>query len=87
MISFPRSVNVLFLLFGLFQLMNALYTQLVIERQVRLALIDFLRGLVELDPLKRWSPVQVIIEFVLFSTLTHLSNYICLQFMQNLSSH
>ncbi|XAR71537.1 Non-specific serine/threonine protein kinase [Bertholletia excelsa] len=28
------------------------------ESQVRLALIDFLRGLVEFDPAKRWSPMQ-----------------------------
>lgn len=28
------------------------------ENQIRLALIDFLRGLVEFDPAKRWSPVQ-----------------------------
>ncbi|KAL3624324.1 hypothetical protein CASFOL_033140 [Castilleja foliolosa] len=28
------------------------------ERQIRLALIDFLRGLVEFDPAKRWSPLQ-----------------------------
>ncbi|KAB1205274.1 Serine/threonine-protein kinase ppk15 [Morella rubra] len=28
------------------------------ERQIRLALIDFLRGLVEFDPAKRWSPFQ-----------------------------
>lgn len=28
------------------------------EGQVRLALIDFLRGLVEFDPAKRWSPLQ-----------------------------
>lgn len=28
------------------------------ERQVRLSLIDFLRGLVEFDPAKRWSPFQ-----------------------------
>ncbi|XP_048138332.1 dual specificity protein kinase YAK1 homolog isoform X2 [Rhodamnia argentea] len=28
------------------------------ESQVRLALIDFLRGLVEFDPAKRWSPFQ-----------------------------
>ncbi|KAE9614509.1 hypothetical protein Lal_00012119 [Lupinus albus] len=28
------------------------------ESQIRLALIDFLRGLVELDPAKRWSPFQ-----------------------------
>ncbi|KAK4362768.1 hypothetical protein RND71_018009 [Anisodus tanguticus] len=28
------------------------------ESQIRLALIDFLRGLVEFDPAKRWSPVQ-----------------------------
>uniref|UniRef100_A0A803KST9 Protein kinase domain-containing protein n=1 Tax=Chenopodium quinoa TaxID=63459 RepID=A0A803KST9_CHEQI len=30
------------------------------ERQVRLALIDFLRGLVEFDPAKRWSPFQAL---------------------------
>ncbi|KAK5772812.1 dual specificity protein kinase YAK1 homolog [Gossypium arboreum] len=28
------------------------------EAQIRLALIDFLRGLVEFDPAKRWSPFQ-----------------------------
>ncbi|WJX93360.1 dual specificity protein kinase yak1 [Trifolium repens] len=28
------------------------------EKQTRLALIDFLRGLVEFDPAKRWSPFQ-----------------------------
>lgn len=28
------------------------------ESQVRLALIDFLRGLLEFDPTKRWSPMQ-----------------------------
>ncbi|KAI3757021.1 hypothetical protein L6452_04554 [Arctium lappa] len=28
------------------------------EGQIRLALIDFLRGLVEFDPAKRWSPLQ-----------------------------
>ncbi|XP_019195422.1 PREDICTED: dual specificity tyrosine-phosphorylation-regulated kinase 1B [Ipomoea nil] len=28
------------------------------ENQIRLALIDFLRGLVEFDPAKRWSPLQ-----------------------------
>ncbi|KAL1201056.1 putative dual specificity protein kinase YAK1 [Cardamine amara subsp. amara] len=28
------------------------------ERQIRLALIDFLRGLMEFDPAKRWSPFQ-----------------------------
>lgn len=28
------------------------------ERQVRLALVDFIRGLVEFDPAKRWSPFQ-----------------------------
>ncbi|XP_059667451.1 dual specificity protein kinase YAK1 homolog isoform X2 [Cornus florida] len=28
------------------------------ESQIRLALIDFLRGLVEFDPSKRWSPLQ-----------------------------
>ncbi|KAK2977240.1 hypothetical protein RJ640_028445, partial [Escallonia rubra] len=31
---------------------------MVKESQVRLALIDFLRGLVEFDPAKRWSPSQ-----------------------------
>uniref|UniRef100_A0A6N2LYE9 Protein kinase domain-containing protein n=1 Tax=Salix viminalis TaxID=40686 RepID=A0A6N2LYE9_SALVM len=30
----------------------------IIESQIRLALIDFLRGLVEFDPAKRWSPFQ-----------------------------
>lgn len=29
------------------------------ESSVRKALIDFLRGLVEFDPVKRWSPLQV----------------------------
>ncbi|KAK9714598.1 hypothetical protein RND81_06G106200 [Saponaria officinalis] len=29
------------------------------EKRVRLALIDFLRGLVEFDPAKRWSPFQM----------------------------
>ncbi|CAL1361899.1 unnamed protein product [Linum trigynum] len=28
------------------------------ESQIRLALIDFLKGLVEFDPAKRWSPIQ-----------------------------
>ncbi|CAN1765502.1 Dual specificity protein kinase YAK1 homolog [Linum perenne] len=28
------------------------------ERQIRLSLIDFLKGLVEFDPAKRWSPFQ-----------------------------
>ncbi|KAF8380839.1 hypothetical protein HHK36_028334 [Tetracentron sinense] len=28
------------------------------ENQIRLALIDFLKGLVEFDPVKRWSPLQ-----------------------------
>ncbi|KAL0304580.1 UNVERIFIED_CONTAM: Dual specificity protein kinase YAK1 [Sesamum radiatum] len=32
--------------------------ELLKESQVRLALIDFLRGLVEFDPAKRWSPLQ-----------------------------
>lgn len=36
-----------------------LYLEIVIENQIRLALIDFLRGLVEFDPAKRWSPLQV----------------------------
>ncbi|KAL1332137.1 hypothetical protein HN51_061000 [Arachis hypogaea] len=31
---------------------------IVKESQIRLALIDFLRGLVEFDPAKRWSPFQ-----------------------------
>ncbi|CAK9165990.1 unnamed protein product [Ilex paraguariensis] len=31
---------------------------MVKERLTRLALIDFLRGLVEFDPAKRWSPLQ-----------------------------
>ncbi|KAL6972265.1 dual specificity protein kinase yak1 [Sarracenia purpurea var. burkii] len=31
---------------------------IVKESLLRLALIDFLRGLVELDPVKRWSPLQ-----------------------------
>ncbi|PON77601.1 Serine/threonine protein kinase [Parasponia andersonii] len=31
---------------------------IVKESQIRLALIDFLRGLVEFDPSKRWSPFQ-----------------------------
>ncbi|GAB4833058.1 dual specificity protein kinase yak1 [Ancistrocladus abbreviatus] len=31
---------------------------IVKERQIRLALIDFLKGLVEFDPAKRWSPFQ-----------------------------
>ncbi|KAL6552905.1 hypothetical protein OROGR_006747 [Orobanche gracilis] len=31
---------------------------IVKESQIRLALIDFLRGLVEFDPAKRWSPLQ-----------------------------
>ncbi|CAL0330836.1 unnamed protein product [Lupinus luteus] len=31
---------------------------IVKESQIRLALIDFLKGLVELDPAKRWSPFQ-----------------------------
>ncbi|GKV07459.1 hypothetical protein SLEP1_g19236 [Rubroshorea leprosula] len=31
---------------------------IVKESQVRLALVDFLRGLVEFDPAKRWSPFQ-----------------------------
>ncbi|XP_055827728.1 dual specificity protein kinase YAK1 homolog isoform X4 [Solanum dulcamara] len=32
--------------------------EIIKENQIRLALIDFLRGLVEFDPAKRWSPVQ-----------------------------
>jgi len=30
------------------------------ETVSRLALVDFLRGLVEFDPGKRWSPLQVV---------------------------
>ncbi|KAK4384726.1 Dual specificity protein kinase YAK1 [Sesamum angolense] len=37
---------------------NLAEEELVKESQVRLALIDFLRGLVEFDPAKRWSPLQ-----------------------------
>ncbi|XP_010528678.1 PREDICTED: serine/threonine-protein kinase ppk15 [Tarenaya hassleriana] len=37
---------------------NLLEEDIVKETQVRLALIDFLRGLVEFDPAKRWSPFQ-----------------------------
>jgi hypothetical protein len=29
------------------------------EKTDRLALVDFLKGLLEFDPNKRWSPVQV----------------------------
>ncbi|XP_049394201.1 dual specificity protein kinase YAK1 homolog isoform X1 [Solanum stenotomum] len=32
--------------------------EIIKENQIRLALIDFLKGLVEFDPAKRWSPVQ-----------------------------
>ncbi|THG15358.1 hypothetical protein TEA_029022 [Camellia sinensis var. sinensis] len=39
---------------------NLLEEDIVKESQIRLALIDFLRGLVEFDPAKRWSPLQVI---------------------------
>jgi len=56
--------------------MNAVYTQLVIESQIRLALIDFLKGLVELDPSKRWSPVQVIIECIIFYINQSLKLYL-----------
>lgn len=37
----------------------------VAENGMRLALIDFLKGLVEFDPDKRWSPLQVIKTFFL----------------------
>lgn len=37
-----------------------LFTICVAESQIRLALVDFLRGLVEFDPAKRWSPFQVL---------------------------
>lgn len=33
----------------------------VSEHRSRLALMDFLRGLVEFDPVKRWSPMQVVV--------------------------
>lgn len=69
-------MHVLYSLFGLIELMNAVYTQLVIESQIRLALIDFLKGLVELDPSKRWSPVQVIIECLIFYINPSLKLYL-----------
>lgn len=72
-IFFCACVHALFHLFNLIELMNAIHIELVIESQIRLALIDFLKGLVEFDPAKRWSPFQVI-DFVLLSTLAHLSN-------------
>nr|XP_016484111.1 PREDICTED: dual specificity tyrosine-phosphorylation-regulated kinase 1B-like [Nicotiana tabacum] len=37
---------------------NLAEEDIIKESQIRLALIDFLRGLVEFDPAKRWSPVQ-----------------------------
>ncbi|XP_022718649.1 dual specificity protein kinase YAK1-like isoform X3 [Durio zibethinus] len=37
---------------------NLLKEDVIKESQIRLALIDFLRGLVEFDPAKRWSPFQ-----------------------------
>lgn len=37
------------------------YDGYITESQVRLALLDFLRGLVEFDPAKRWSPLQVFV--------------------------
>ncbi|RVW19601.1 Dual specificity protein kinase YAK1-like [Vitis vinifera] len=37
---------------------NLAEEDIVKESRVRLALIDFLRGLVEFDPAKRWSPFQ-----------------------------
>lgn len=72
-IFFCACVHALFHLFNLIELMNAIHIELVIESQIRLALIDFLKGLVEFDPAKRWSPFQVI-DFVLLPTLAHLSN-------------
>ncbi|XP_042515124.1 dual specificity protein kinase YAK1 homolog [Macadamia integrifolia] len=39
---------------------NMLEEEISRESHTRLALIDFLRGLVEFDPAKRWSPLQVI---------------------------
>lgn len=41
--------------------------ELLTESQGRLALLDFLKGLVEFDPAKRWSPFQVIV-FCQFSS-------------------
>uniref|UniRef100_A0A1J3JMH3 Serine/threonine-protein kinase ppk15 n=1 Tax=Noccaea caerulescens TaxID=107243 RepID=A0A1J3JMH3_NOCCA len=38
--------------------MNLPEDDVVKETQIRLALLDFLRGLVEFDPAKRWSPFQ-----------------------------
>ncbi|RAL46307.1 hypothetical protein DM860_015300 [Cuscuta australis] len=37
---------------------NLLEEDVIRENQIRLALLDFLRGLVEFDPAKRWSPLQ-----------------------------
>ncbi|XP_076946170.1 dual specificity protein kinase YAK1 homolog [Bidens hawaiensis] len=37
---------------------NLQEADLVRESQMRLSLIDFLKGLVEFDPAKRWSPMQ-----------------------------
>lgn len=37
---------------------NLAKEDIIKESQIRLALIDFLRGLVEFDPAKRWSPFQ-----------------------------
>ncbi|KAK9914736.1 hypothetical protein M0R45_038494 [Rubus argutus] len=37
---------------------NLAKEDMVKESQIRLALVDFLRGLVEFDPSKRWSPFQ-----------------------------
>lgn len=39
---------------------DELFIICVAESQIRLALVDFLRGLVEFDPAKRWSPFQVL---------------------------
>ena len=66
-------MHALFHLFNLIELMNAIHIELVIESQIRLALIEFWDGPVEFDPAKRSSPFQVI-DFVLLSTLAHLSN-------------
>lgn len=63
---------ILILLFKEFT--NMSYHEHMTESQVRLALIDFLRGLVEFDPAKRWSPFQVI---VLFTILLSYWNLTC----------
>lgn len=43
------------------------------EKQARESFVDFLRGLIECDPRKRWSPQQVII-FSVSAFLTHIGH-------------